>query len=211
LKFYTPANRVRYENELAAFQILLLSSLDLVFPKPVAYAEWSTIKYGKTIGRNVPSITKPGDESIFVLMIDYIENSTPLSSSNVSHEVAKAAIVSLHKLHAIRILHGDISSSNSLLLDEHEPCTVMWVDFSSASINASDKTLALEMKRAINYFGAMVNLTKSAYLYGRMASEKMIFFRPQHFSHLQSRLFPTPKTLSLYRNSTNPSGFATGR
>jgi hypothetical protein len=156
LKFHTSANRLPYENELVIYRRLLETDAGLIYPRPIGYAEWSSQKYEKTIGRTIQSITGGEDASIFVLMLEFIEQSKPLSSVTVSIDIARAAISSLTKLHNIQIVHGDISTSNALVLEERAPARVMWIDFSSASIGASDSDLGLERRKAIDYFGAMV-------------------------------------------------------
>jgi RIO-like serine/threonine protein kinase len=154
LKFYRPDARFAYENELSVYRRLLGTKTELIYPKPFGYSEWSSAKYVKAIGRGIKRIVE-GDASVYVLMLEYMENATPLSSVNVSSSIAESAISSLCRLHNIRIVHGDISTSNALVLAEHEPARVAWIDFSSASTLALQKDLALETDKAIEYFGAI--------------------------------------------------------
>jgi tRNA A-37 threonylcarbamoyl transferase component Bud32 len=158
LKFYASWARIAYEKEVSAYLRLRNTNSDLLYPKAMGCAEWSASKYKKAIGRVPQRITGGGEPRVYVLMLEYISNSTPLSAITMSPSVAKAAIASLCRLHDIRICHGDISTSNALLLEEHEPSRVMWIDFSSSSTLAERKAMALEREKAVEYFGSMVSL-----------------------------------------------------
>jgi hypothetical protein len=45
-------------------------------------------------------------------------------------------------------------------LEEYEPARVVWIDFSSASTEASEKDLALEKEKVIEYFRDSVISTR---------------------------------------------------
>jgi serine/threonine protein kinase len=158
LKFYSPDAQISYESELSVYQhVQVAASAELLCPKPIGYAEWSSAKYAKAIGRGIQRIVDGGDAPVFVLMLEYVEGSTTLSSVNVTPSVAKAAVSSLCKLHRLRVLHGDVSTNNALLMEEHDPARVVWVDFSAASMQAQERELALETKKAVEYFASLVS------------------------------------------------------
>jgi tRNA A-37 threonylcarbamoyl transferase component Bud32 len=101
-----------------------------------------------------------GDESaetIFVLMLNYVQDSTTLSSVTISATVAKTVLLALEILHEGGIVHGDISTSNVLVLEGNDCVDVMWIDFSSSWTDASPKQVAWESEKAAEYFGDLVS------------------------------------------------------
>jgi hypothetical protein len=158
LKIFPSSFRISYEKELSTYRRLIESDVGISYPDPLGCGEWPSAKYIKTIGQRITSILKDSkDSTVFVLMLGYVD-ATPLSSIAVSTDVALAALSSLAKLHALGIVHGDLSTSNIFVDEEQEDNSVniVWMDFSSSWTEASPNQLSWEMDRALEYFAAWV-------------------------------------------------------
>ena len=158
LKFFSPTARTLYDKELAVYQ--RLSEIDGSRPKFRGNDEWSREKYLKVVGRGNESLTLDDSTAspIFVIMLEYIQNSRPLSAiTPVPLDVSKLALSSLAELHDLGIVHGDVSKSNALLIESPgAPSEVVWVDFASSWTDASLKQITWESHRAVEYFSQWV-------------------------------------------------------
>jgi len=95
LKFFTNLSEISYKKELAAYAALSEHGIS-DFPSVMGYAEWSAEKYLGTLGRRKSLVN--GNSVIFVIMLEYVRDSVPLSSiANISPEIAKAALASLSR------------------------------------------------------------------------------------------------------------------
>lgn len=161
LKFFPLSSKIPYDKEITVYNHLLRSKTPARFPKPLGYDEWPPTKYSKLVGkRTEPLLKNEPDSKIFVLMLEYIADSMPLSKvENVSLAIVQEALSSLSSLHALRILHGDISSSNVLVVEHEHEVQTIWVDFSSSWTGASSKQKAWEMDKAAEHFGQLVHST----------------------------------------------------
>lgn len=155
LKFFTSKVRIAYDKEVAAYSRLTESNTTLRFPQPLGFGEWSSAKYAKVLGKGRQTLLEDDpDSTIFVLMLEYIGNSHPLSViMPIAPEITILALSSLADLHAIGIVHGDISTTNILVIEKKgQDINVAWVDFSSSWTNASSKQIEWELDRAAEYF-----------------------------------------------------------
>jgi|SRR5271156_3363013 len=159
LKFFTNYSEISYKKELAAYAALSEHGIS-DFPTVVGHAEWSTEKYRKTLGKRKKALVDGNYESvIFVIMLEYVHGSLPLSSiANISPEIARATLASLSNLHAAGIVHGDISQDN-ILVTESKTKTVKltWIDFSCSWTNASQKQIQWETEIAATYLAQWVS------------------------------------------------------
>jgi RIO-like serine/threonine protein kinase len=179
LKFFPVGFRLTYEREIAAYNRLLdyyQLSGSALSPKPLGYAEWSSSKYTKAIGHNIPSLLKgTKDKVIYVLMLEFVEGL--LLGHVVPSEKAIVAVLSgLYRMHALGIVHGDVSTSNVIISEEQEDAQAIWLDFGSSWTNASPQQLKWERENALKYFADWVSITMST-----VESEVLILGQSRNF------------------------------
>src|SRR5277367_5803257 len=107
LKFFTSTTRFSYDKEVAVYQRLKESGA-VTRPKFRGYDEWSREKYVKIVGKGTEllSLDDEPESSIFVIMLEYIQNSRPLSENTpVPLDIAKLALSGLAELHELGIVH----------------------------------------------------------------------------------------------------------
>jgi serine/threonine protein kinase len=163
LKLFTSAARTSYDKEVAVYA--RLNEIDSKIPRPklLGCAEWSREKYAKTVGKGIPLLPAGTkfDSLVFVLMLEFLERSQPISTiATIPLDLAKSALSHLDQLHSLAIVHGDISLSNILIISSDqadEPFNTAWVDFSSSWTDASSKQILWEHERAIEYFSQWVS------------------------------------------------------
>lgn len=155
LKFFPPRFKTCFDRERAIYQQLLDSNTSLQYVKPLGFAEWPSAKYLKTIGRGITAIENGTSSTVHVLMLEY-EESSPLSSVPISLALAKSSIACLNMLHQLGIVHGDISTDNILVVERNGLTDVVWIDFSGSWSDASPNQIALEARRAAEYFAHLV-------------------------------------------------------
>ena len=160
LKFFSYVGRSSYDKEIAVYQ-RLSENTTTTRPKFRGCDQWSREKYLKTVGRVTELLSLDGEPepSIFVIMLDYIQLSRPLSTwTPIPVNTAKLALSALAELHKVGIVHGDISPSNILVIeDPTAPVEVVWIDFASSWTDASPKQITWECDRAAEYFSHWVN------------------------------------------------------
>jgi serine/threonine protein kinase len=156
LKFFPSHFQLCFEKEVQAYRTLLESDTTLKYPKPYGFAEWSTAKYIKTIGRTIePLVGADTEENVFVLILQYVEVGDAPPSS-LSLELAVAAMDSLNLLHKEKIVHGDISTHNILAVENETTTNITWLDFSCSWTNASAEQIRWEWNKAAEYFAKLV-------------------------------------------------------
>ena len=158
LKFFTIDSQVSYKKELAAYAALAEQGISDC-PSALGHAEWSSEKYLKTLGKRPKALIDSKYESmIFVIMLQHVHGSVPLSSiANISPEIAKATLLSLSHLHAAGIVHGDISLDNILVTEgKDKTFKLTWIDFSCSWTNASQKQIEWETEIAAMYVAQWV-------------------------------------------------------
>lgn len=155
LKFFPGALRPAFDREVAIYGRLIESNDDLLrYPKPLGFAEWTTKKYEKVIGRKITRMIGNEDDIVYVLMLEFLESTT--LTNHLSLELVKSALSSLGRLHRLGIVHGDISASNVLILPDNRNLIAVWIDFSYSWTDASERQISLERDRARNYFASLV-------------------------------------------------------
>ena len=157
LKFFPSTSRVAYEKEVAIYRRLVRSRVPVNFPSLIGCGDWPFGKYVKVLGKRVQKFSGKDDSTLSVIMLDYIRNATTLSEMpTITTSIAAAALKALSRLHGYRIVHGDISTSNVLVLTEADPPAVMWIDFAASWSEASVAQTVWEMERAAVYFANQV-------------------------------------------------------
>jgi len=96
---------------------------------------------GNSIPDNAP-ITGPASG----LFMQYFEGAVNPSNENMTPELAKAAVDALQTIHGSHVLHGDAEGRNLLMYPQTG--RVVWIDFSSASINRSMRTATRNWTRS---------------------------------------------------------------
>ena len=166
LKLFPTKFRLSFEQERETYNKLLDANTNLLYPLPLGYTKWSVAKYEEVIGSTIGSIldgTPSNDSGVYVLMLHFIENAKQLDKVYPSLQLAIEIIASLDNLHRIRIVHGDLSLSNILLIKESltDVGKIMFLDFASSWTNASRKQLEWETKNAVEFFAAWVHNSPS--------------------------------------------------
>ena len=161
LKFFRSAHRLEYQREIAAYEFLLNASAELDFLKPFGYAEWPITTYRRAIGRNIQTFLDPRDSTILVLMLEYIRDASPLSSmAAITPNIAALSLDSLMRLHDIGVGHGDISTSNILLIDKNDGQLAIWIDFAASTLENSAEHLELEYRNSVEYFARLAGVPR---------------------------------------------------
>lgn len=155
LKFFPARFKACFDREKVIYQQLLDSNTAVQYVKPLGIAEWPSAKYLKTIGRRITPIKNGTSSTVYVLMLEY-EKSSSLSSVPMSLPLAKSSIACLNMLHQLGIIHGDISTDNVLVVERDGLMDVLWIDFSCSWGDASPGQIALEARRAAEYFALLV-------------------------------------------------------
>lgn len=70
------------------------------------------------------------------LLLEWIPDASPLSWTNITPTVAKAALEALHKCHTAHVLHDDLTHGNILLLPGDR---IMWIDFDKSTCGTETK------------------------------------------------------------------------
>ena len=157
LKFFPSTSRVPYEKEVAIYRKLVRNQVPVNFPSLIGCGDWPFGKYAKVVGKRLQKFAARDDSTISVIMLESIRNATTLSEMLVvTTSVAAAALKALSRLHEYRIVHGDISTGNVLVLTESDPTAVMWIDFAASWSEASGAQTVWEMERAAEYFANQV-------------------------------------------------------
>jgi serine/threonine protein kinase len=83
---------------------------------------------GDSIPENLPIVTPAA-----AVVMEFIDGAVPPTRENMTPEIAKRALRGLRTIHNAHVLHGDAEARNILV----NPKTgkVVWIDFSSATIN----------------------------------------------------------------------------
>jgi serine/threonine protein kinase len=167
--------RFSYDKEIGVYQRLKEKGI-AARPKFRGCDEWSREKYAKIVGKGAKlmSLDDELEPSIFVVMLDYIQNSRPLSESiPVPLDIAKLALLHLAELHEIGIVHGDISHGNILLIESQEvPLEVVWIDFASSWTDASFEQITWECDRAAEYFSQWVSTSRDCLVNFQTGADK---------------------------------------
>jgi serine/threonine protein kinase len=137
LKIFPKHLKSRYTKEVNAYRFLYHYDIpnEGIVPKiigvlPTINKKKLDVLLEETIPENV-SIALPAS----AVVMEFIEGAVKPSPANMTSAIAKRALRALRLIHNAHVLHGDAEARNILIV----PATnkVVWIDFSSASINRS--------------------------------------------------------------------------
>jgi serine/threonine protein kinase len=157
LKFFTIESKIEFEKEIQAYSTLIASG-DTFYANPIGIAEWSIARYLKAIGKTIqPMEIGDQDRMIFVLVLQYVDL-VVLSSIPIPVTVGKAAacLSSLSAMHALKMVHGDVTRDNILVSTAPGVSAIVWIDFSSSWTDASPNQIELEWNGAVEFFAHSV-------------------------------------------------------
>jgi len=164
LKLFSSKARKACDIEVSAYSTVKDSDLQHSPLADVLWSgSWTADQYNEIIGGKLPSIIRPRETTVFVLMLSYIANAERITSISpgLRQEIAiKRALQALRSLHSLKILHGSVGPDNLLLLKKGPSYFAYWIDLSCSSLNASQRALSREWNDAITMFTDLVSSKK---------------------------------------------------
>jgi serine/threonine protein kinase len=148
LKIFPKQLKHRYINEVNAYRFLYHYEVPDQGAVPKIYGILPSINkktLTKLLGDSIPEDAPIALPAAAIIM-EYIQGAQPASEKNMTHAIAKKALYELQTIHNAHVLHGDAEARNLLVFPETE--NVVWIDFSSASINR-DIMLAMSERRPL--------------------------------------------------------------
>jgi tRNA A-37 threonylcarbamoyl transferase component Bud32 len=151
LKLFPKALKHRYIKEVDAYRYLYHYGVPGEGVVPNVYGVLPSIskkRLDQILGNSIPDdapITTPASG----LFMQYFEGAVNPSSENITPELAKAAVRALQLIHSSHVLHGDAEGRNLLMYPGLG--RIVWIDFSSASINRSMRRATQELDPVRNF------------------------------------------------------------
>jgi predicted Ser/Thr protein kinase len=151
LKLFPKDLKHRYIKETDAYRYLYHYGAPEDGAVPKIYGVLPSIskkRLAEMLGDSIPDyapITAPASG----LFMQYFEGAVNPSSENMTPKLAKAAVEALRTIHGSHVLHGDAEGRNLLMYPETG--RVVWIDFSSASINRSARRATQELDPVRNF------------------------------------------------------------
>jgi serine/threonine protein kinase len=148
LKIFPKQLKHRYIKETDAYRYLHHYGAPGEGAVPRIYGTLPSIskkQLDKLLGESIPDdapITTPASG----ILMEYFQGAVKPTSENMTAGLAKAAVEALQLIHSSHVLHGDAEGRNLLLYPETG--RVVWIDFSSASINRHMRAAGQEMSAA---------------------------------------------------------------
>jgi len=160
LKFFSPKRRAAWKNEEAAYSVVRDADLEIVpLPRLLWSGIWTETYYNQLIRVKLPSVLGRNETSVHVIMLSYIdETQTITRQPTIAQQklAVKAAMLALRCLHTLKIIQGNVSEENVLLVKKDATYLAYWIDLSSCTIGASERALSREWREAIEYFSQLV-------------------------------------------------------
>jgi len=142
LKLFPKQLKQRYVNEVNAYRFLCHYGVPDQGIVPKVYGVLPSLSkkaLSKLLGDSIPE-EAPVVGTAAAVVMEYIQGAQKASPETMTPTLAKKAVDALRTIHKAHILHEDAEGRNLLVFPETEQ--VVWIDFSSATVNR-DVLLAL--------------------------------------------------------------------